>query len=103
MSAPISISPGPSSIGSRFARVGIIDDDPTVRRLMRYWLEEAGYHVEEAASAVEAKELTNLDVVCLDLGLGADSGLDLLAHFHAIDPQLPCVVVTAARQLDVWR
>ena len=42
-----------------------------------------------------------LDVVCLDLGLGADSGLDLLAHFHAVDPQLPCVVVTAARQLEV--
>ena len=52
--------------------VAVVDDDPTARRLMRFWLERTGYRVAEhdsARSVLEADgELPT--VACVDLGLG---------------------------------
>jgi DNA-binding NtrC family response regulator len=77
--------------------IAVVDDDPFARRLLAAWLGAAGYQVREHASgaSVLGESLAELDAVCLDLGLGNESGLDVLAHLHHRDPELPVLVVTA--------
>jgi DNA-binding NtrC family response regulator len=82
--------------------VAVVDDDPVARRLLGAWLGAAGYEVTEHASAASLLEtpIESLEFACVDLGLGAESGLDLIAAARARDPDLPLLVVTAARTLE---
>ncbi len=74
----------------------IVDDDRTTRRIMRHWLEKDGYEVVDFATAGEAVEAeVRPSVACVDLGLGADSGLDVMRQLKARDPNLEVVIVTA--------
>ena len=84
------------------ARVAIVDDDPVARRLLAALLGARGISVDayETASALARVDLAALDFVCVDLGLGVESGLDLIADLRARDPELPVIVVTAARTLE---
>ena len=54
------------------AHILVIDDDLSIRRLLRSSLRERGYHVSVAASGEEGLDLAAsdpVDVVILDLGL----------------------------------
>jgi DNA-binding NtrC family response regulator len=83
--------------------IAIVDDDPSVRGLMRLWLEREGYTVHEHTGGTRllAEGASEAGVICLDLGLDDVPGLDLLQHLRARDPEVPIVVVTAERKVDV--
>lgn len=104
MNEPGSPSVGPPSIAPGPVKVAVVDSDPTARRLMRYWLENAGYQVLEAANADEAQRLSaeRPDIACIDLGIGVSpsSGVEVIKMLHAVDPRLPQVVVTAQRDVE---
>lgn len=82
--------------------VAIVDDDPTARRLMRFWLERQGYRTVEydcgRAVLEDSGELPA--AACVDLGLGDVPGLKVLQHLKARDDALPLIVVTAQRELE---
>jgi two-component system KDP operon response regulator KdpE len=62
-------------------RVLVIDDELSIRRLLRATLERAGYVVVEAVSAREALDAAGAaqaEVVLLDLGLPDRDGLELV-------------------------
>lgn len=61
------------------------------------WLERDGFPVQEFASGGEAIEnmQPSTAVVCLDLGLGDISGVDVLRHLRAFDPRRHVIVTTA--------
>src|SRR6187549_1774758 len=82
--------------------VAVVDDDPTARRLMRFWLERAGYQVveHESARSVLDSEGELPTVACVDLGLGEETGLKVIQHLKARDAELPIIVVTAQRELE---
>jgi DNA-binding NtrC family response regulator len=82
--------------------VAIIDDDPTVRRLMRFWLERAGYRTVEHANGRSALDspVEAPAVACVDLGLGDVTGMEVLQHLKARDPELSLIVVTAQRDIE---
>jgi two-component system, OmpR family, KDP operon response regulator KdpE len=72
----------------------VVDDEPSLRLLCRVNLELEGYRVLEAGTVAVAKELVGreaIDVVLLDVHLGAGSGLDVLDEVEALD--LPARVV----------
>jgi DNA-binding NtrC family response regulator len=77
--------------------VAVVEDDPTARRLVRAWLEGAGYTVVEYDSARAVKEgpAVSPSVACVDLHLGASSGFDVMNFLRERDPELPTIVVTA--------
>jgi DNA-binding NtrC family response regulator len=77
--------------------IAVVDDDPFLRRVARGWFERQGHRVVEAASGAEALERLGDDVslVCLDLGLGDVSGLDVLSHLRARGFAAPILVMTA--------
>jgi two-component system response regulator RegA len=88
----------------------VVDDDATFRERLGRALTERGHRVRTAGSRVEAlvcaaDELPGYAV--LDLGLGQDSGLELLAALHAYAPSMTIVVlsgsVTAADVTEALR
>lgn len=80
------------------AKIFIIDDERTIRLTFRFALETDGYEVQEAASANEAMlgfKGERYDLVILDLRIGEDSGLDVLAAMRQRGVRTPTLMITA--------
>jgi DNA-binding NtrC family response regulator len=76
----------------------IVDDEKTLARSIKLFLEEQGYEAEVANDgdrALELLEKTHPDIVFLDLRLPRASGLDLLKKIRAYDPSVAVVMLTA--------
>jgi NtrC-family two-component system response regulator AlgB len=81
----------------------VIDDETSLRRTLRTTLESMGHAVAEAASGEQARrclEKQAFDVALLDLRLGREQGLDLLAALLRQAPTLAVVVMTAYASVD---
>ncbi len=81
----------------------IVDDEKIIRDATLQIVEDAGHYGEvaaDASSALEAVRDADYDAVLLDLNLGQDNGLDLLAEIHRKRPALPVVVFTAAATIS---
>ncbi len=82
---------------TRFA-VLIVDDERTLARSIKLFLEEQGYEAEVASdgdSAIQLLEKMHPDLVFLDLRLPKVSGLELLKRVRAYDPSVAAVMMTA--------
>ncbi len=79
-------------------RVLIVDDEPGIRRTTRIAVETAGHTAAEAPNgtrALKALEDERFDACFLDLKLGAEDGLDVLARLLKAQPGLAIVMFTA--------
>ena len=78
----------------------VVEDNQLNRELLRDWLEVEGYEVWPAADLNASYEVFSKrppDAVLLDINLGSESGLDLLAWMRQ-KPELreiPVIAVTA--------
>jgi CheY-like chemotaxis protein len=78
----------------------VVEDDPTVRFLERYLLEDAGYTVVVANNGEQALELAPAcqpDLVVLDVGLPTISGLEVLHALNADEGTrgIPVLIVSS--------
>ena len=79
-------------------RVLIVDDEPGIRKTTRIAVETGGHAAAEAANglrALKALDEENFDAVFLDLKLGAEDGLEVLAKLLKAQPALAVVMFTA--------
>jgi NtrC-family two-component system response regulator AlgB len=79
-------------------RILIVDDEASIRKTTRIAVETAGHSAAEApgaARALKAIEEENFDAVFLDLRMGGDDGLEVLARLQKARPSLPVVLITA--------
>lgn len=77
-------------------KVLVIDDEASIRKLLRVSLEGNGYHVGEASLGREGVSLVaslRPDIVLLDLGLPDVTGLEVLKEIRGWT-QLPVIVLT---------
>ncbi|WP_413944639.1 response regulator [Bdellovibrio sp. HCB-162] len=77
-------------------RVLVIDDEASIRKLLRVSLEANSYHVDEATQAREGLSLVaslRPDLVLLDLGLPDMTGLEVLKEIRGWS-QVPVIVLT---------
>jgi two-component system, NtrC family, response regulator AlgB len=82
----------------------VIDDDKTFRDATCFLIEEAGHYAE----GVESGQLglnwlkeDKWDAVLLDVNLGRENGLDVLAEIQKQFPQVPVVMFTAQGSVKV--
>ncbi len=76
----------------------IVDDERTLARAVRAFLQESGYEAEVAADAEEALGLLETlrpDVVFSDVRLPGMSGIELLRRIREFDASVPVVIMTA--------
>jgi DNA-binding response OmpR family regulator len=77
----------------------VVDDDAAIRFLCRVNLELDGWAVQEAAAIGQARETlaaAPVDLVLLDVHVGAESGLDFIAEIREGHPGLPVVLLTGS-------
>ncbi len=85
------------------SRVLIIDDDESLRKVIGYMLEEAGYDVDRAASAEEGLRLVESrrpDLVLSDIKMPKRDGIELLGDIKRIDASIPVVILTAFASVE---
>ncbi len=98
MAWPFGLSTGDKvSLG----RVLVVDDEDSIRSLLRLMLTQAGYDVEEADDGGRAVEVLNsgdnplmLDAIICDIRMPRINGVEAITYFRAQYPSLPVIVLT---------
>jgi two-component system KDP operon response regulator KdpE len=81
-------------------RILVVDDEPQIQRFLKPALTAAGFDVETAATASEAKRLAATRapaLIVLDLGLPDGDGKDVIATVRAFSA-VPIIVLSARDQ-----
>jgi NtrC-family two-component system response regulator AlgB len=93
----------PDATPANSGRILLVDDEPAILRTFRYCLEDEGYHVATANTSAQAEALLMrqvFDLCFLDLRLGDDNGLEVLAQMRVLAPWMRVVIVTAHSAVD---
>lgn len=82
-----------------------VDDSASMRQMVRYTLEGAGYHVVQAADGVEALGLARtrtVDLVLTDVNMPRMDGIELVRELRALDSYkfTPMLVLTTESGQD---
>jgi DNA-binding response OmpR family regulator len=86
-------------VEGRQATVLVVDDDPLVRKAVRYTCEAEGYEVTEVLAAVES---VRPDIVLLDLMMPDLSGFDICREIRRAGHRMPVVILSAKNdEIDV--
>jgi response regulator RpfG family c-di-GMP phosphodiesterase len=91
-------------VDSAAARVLVVDDEPSVRKMLTTLLSQAGVPCSAAANVGEALtmlEKTVFQAVISDLRMGATSGLELLREVRAHFPRLAFLMATGVDDVRV--
>jgi diguanylate cyclase len=83
-----------------------VDNEPEARRAFAYAMSARGFDVDLAADAAEAVAQASgrrYALIATDLNLPRIDGLCLVEQLHGIQPETPCILVTAARELRLPR
>jgi DNA-binding response OmpR family regulator len=81
----------------------VVDDEPSIRWLCRVTLELEGYTVLEAGSVPAAREALaaeRVDVVLVDVHVGAQDGRDLVRELRSAGDTPRCALLTGSVQLS---
>ncbi|PDY22119.1 DNA-binding response regulator [Bacillus cereus] len=83
-------------------KILVVDDESSIRNLIRMQLEMEGYEVLTAADGREAVERWNEqpDVLILDVMLPDTDGYELLRLFREKDRDIPVLMLTAKSQMN---
>ncbi len=79
-------------------KILVVDDDRNLLELARMRLESASYQVSTALTeeqAVEAVKAEPVDLSIVDLQLVRQDGISLMQELHAINPEMPVIILTA--------
>ncbi|MDY6436559.1 MAG: sigma-54 dependent transcriptional regulator [Bacteroidales bacterium] len=85
------------------AKVLIIDDEPAIRRAMRSILENEGYVIADAPSAVEALPLLNkevYDAIFCDIKMPQMDGIEFLEKARALT-DTPVIIISGHGTIDI--
>lgn len=84
-------------------RILIVDDEESIRYTFSAFLTDAGYQVSVAENLEEARTAIArdfLDAIFLDILLGRDSGITVLAECRSLQPHTPVIMVTGAPEIQ---
>lgn len=82
---------------SNLTSILVVDDEDTIREVVRRYLEREGFSVREAADGYEALDAiqeAQPDLIVLDLMLPGIDGLTITQHIRQ-DRQIPIIMLTA--------
>jgi FixJ family two-component response regulator len=86
------------NVANSAAKIGLVDDDLSVRRAVDRLLRSHGFRCKTYGSAETAladPELRTMDCLVLDLQLPGLSGTELRDRLRGTGSQVPCLFITA--------
>ena len=86
-------------------RILIVDDEETVRKLLKRTLEEGGYDVVTAANGAEALEKLsqfNVSLVLLDIKMPGLDGFQVLDRIRQLS-DIPVIMLSAIKEVPTIR
>ncbi|MBN2171819.1 MAG: response regulator [Candidatus Krumholzibacteriota bacterium] len=84
------------------ARILVVEDDPQVRRMLRFTLMRAGHDVTEAADGAEGLRRcaeAAPDLVITDIIMPEVEGLETVKRLHDERPELPVIAISGGGQV----
>jgi DNA-binding response OmpR family regulator len=87
-------------------KVLIVDDDESIRNLLRRLATRAGFDADlakDGSEAIEMLERTEYQIVIVDLMMPRVSGFELLEHINKMQPRPTVIVATAMMNGDIER
>ena len=96
---PGSVGPAPRPM----ARVLIVDDEESIRRLVSKWTDISGYQVKAASSAEAALLMMHAwtaDIVVCDIRMPRYSGVWLIEHLRTLYPSTAIIISTGYGEID---
>jgi putative nucleotidyltransferase with HDIG domain len=81
----------------------VIDDEDSIRPVIRRWVDSAGYRAREADSAEDAlfaMERDPADIAVCDVALGGRDGVWLAAQLRRLYPQTAIIMATGQSDID---
>jgi DNA-binding NtrC family response regulator len=85
------------------ARVLVVDDEESIRRLVSKWTDISGYEVKAASSAEAALLMMHAwtaDVVVCDIRMPRYSGVWLIEHLRTLYPATAIIISTGYGEVD---
>jgi DNA-binding response OmpR family regulator len=83
-------------------KVLVIDDSPTLRKLLKFYLSKKGYHVSEANNGKAGLEYINhnkFDLVILDMNMPVMNGSEVLKKLKTIEGfTTPILILSADKE-----
>src|ERR1035437_4171738 len=82
----------------------IVEDDPTLNRLVGDYFTTSGHEVERftrAEDALAAAKSAAPDLVVTDVQLPGMNGVELVSELRKLEPSLLCVVMTAHGSVQI--
>ena len=86
------------------SKILVVDDEISVCKMLRLFLEGKGYDVAEAYSgdeALVAYRQESPDVVLLDIRMPGKDGIETLHELKALDPDASVIMVTAIHEEEI--
>src|SRR5580658_4327337 len=89
----------PSSSSKPRRRILVVDDHPLMREGVARWIErepdmEVCGEAENAAAGLAMAGKLKPDLILIDISMPGRSGLDFIKDLHALDPDLPVLVLS---------
>ena len=96
------------AVSGRQGRVLVVDDEPSIRKLVNLSLTKAGYEVVEAPDGEQAIKVLNsddnplmVDTILCDIRMPKVNGIEAIAYFRTQYPTVPVVVMTGYPDVDL--
>ena len=84
------------------ARILVIDDEDEIRMVLRQFLEEAGYEVDEAHDGIEGTRLCRekpADLIIVDMIMPGKEGMETILDFRADFPEVKIIAMSGGGDL----
>jgi len=85
------------------SKILVVDDDRNLLEVLKMRLESAQYEVftalnEEDAVTTVSEKIVDLSII--DLQLGEEDGISVMKSVHAINPEIPAIILTAYGSIE---
>ncbi|MBT1070537.1 sigma-54-dependent Fis family transcriptional regulator [Pelotalea chapellei] len=81
----------------------IVDDEQSIQRLLKMFLEREGFAVRCASTIGEAEEILKaekFDLIIADIFIGKSNGIDLLRHIKSLDKNAQVALITGLPDVE---
>jgi len=88
---------------SKMQHILVVDDDDRLRKLLRQYLSEQGYHISTASDTKEADALLKvfaMDAMVLDVMMPGEQGTDYARRLQREGRDVPVLMLTARSEQD---